>query len=91
MWHGMTSMASAPAWAAARACSMASKVPSAQTAEMTRTRPPTASVTIRVTSARSSGSSEPTSPVCPLVISAVTPSRAASQRAKRARPSSSIL
>lgn len=58
--------------------------------EMTGVRPFSSSATMRVTSARSAGVRENTSPVCPLVMMATTPSWPASQAASLRRAGSSM-
>ena len=55
------------------ACSFASDKPSHTMEEITGSLPFSSSATMRVTSARSLGVSENTSPVWPLVITATTP------------------
>ena len=84
------SRAFAPASFATAACSTASLIPSHTTEEMTGQIPSVAVAVMRVTSARSRGVRENTSPVCPLVINATTPSWRPSQAAKRASSASSI-
>jgi hypothetical protein len=64
-----------------RTCSRASPRPSHTIDETTGIRPRNSSATMRVTSARSCGCSENTSPVWPLVITATMPGCAASQEA----------
>src|ERR1051325_9416180 len=87
----MMSSAEAPAALAARACSTASTMPSQTIDEITGTRPSTAWAVMRVTSVRSAGVSENTSPVWPLVIRALMPRWPASQRANRVSPAVSML
>ena len=81
----------APASFAHLACSTASLIPSQTTDEITGHMPSTALAVIRVTSARSRGVSENTSPVWPLVISATMPGWLASHCAKRRSSGSSML
>ena len=87
---GITSSATAPATWAARACSAVSARPSHTIDEITGMRPRSSSATMRVTSARSDGVSENTSPVWPLVMIATTPSWPASQEASLRSAGSSM-
>ena len=65
-------------------------MPSQTIDEMTGQDPSTARAAMRVTSARSRGVSENTSPVWPLVIMPTTPGCAASQRANEVSSCSSM-
>ena len=81
----------APASRAHPACSTASSMPSQTIDEITGQRSLTAAAVMRVTSARSRGVSEKTSPVWPLVIRAVTPGRLATHWLNRLSSISSML
>src|SRR5579859_2960320 len=87
----MMSSPVAPASLAHLACSTASLIPSQTTEEITGHLPSTAVAVIRVTSARSRGVNEKTSPVWPLVINATTPGWLASHCEKRRKSPSSML